>query len=232
MLIRSHPSESEQAFCSLATRASPYSQLTTALSSLLCCSHRACFSVAQIILPPTTITFALHQWSPTFLAPETSFPEDNFFHGSGERRFQEDSSAFCLLHFILLYQFCLPWLPRWHSGREPTCQRRRHGLDSWARRIPWRRPRQPTPAFFARKIPWRRPRQPTPGFFARRIPWRRAQHSLQDSLPGGSHGRRQPMASQRVGDHSARIHTCTQSSTLEHQARHPRGWGPRSTPYL
>ena len=30
----------------------------------------------------------------------------------------------------------VPW---WLSGKEPTCQRRRLGLDSWVRKIPWRR---------------------------------------------------------------------------------------------
>ena len=34
------------------------------------------------------------------------------------------------------------WLPRWLSGKEPTCQCRRckrHGFNSWVRKIPWRR---------------------------------------------------------------------------------------------
>ena len=41
-------------------------------------------------------------------------------------------------------------LPRWHSGKEPACQRRRHmrrRFDLWVRRIPWRREWQPTPVF-------------------------------------------------------------------------------------
>ena len=39
---------------------------------------------------------------------------------------------------------------RWHSGKEPACQCRRHkrrGFDPWVRRIPWRRKWQPTPVF-------------------------------------------------------------------------------------
>ena len=28
-------------------------------------------------------------------------------------------------------------LPRWRSGKESTCQCRRHGFDSWVRKIPW-----------------------------------------------------------------------------------------------
>ena len=36
------------------------------------------------------------------------------------------------------------------SGKEPTCQCRRHkraGFDPWARKIPWRRVWQPNPVF-------------------------------------------------------------------------------------
>ena len=33
------------------------------------------------------------------------------------------------------------------SGKEPTCQCRRCGFDSWARKTPWRRAWQPTPVF-------------------------------------------------------------------------------------
>jgi len=41
-------------------------------------------------------------------------------------------------------------LPKWQSGKEPTCQCRRHrrlGFDSWVGRIPWRRKWQPTLVF-------------------------------------------------------------------------------------
>ena len=33
------------------------------------------------------------------------------------------------------------------SGKESTCQCRRHGFSPWVRKIPWRRAWQPTPAF-------------------------------------------------------------------------------------
>ena len=39
------------------------------------------------------------------------------------------------------------------SGKEPACQRRRHrrhGLESWVRKVPWRT-RQPTPVFLSRE---------------------------------------------------------------------------------
>ena len=44
----------------------------------------------------------------------------------------------------------LSGLPRWHSGKEYTCQYRRHKrceFDPWVGTIPWRRAWQPTPLF-------------------------------------------------------------------------------------
>ena len=45
----------------------------------------------------------------------------------------------------------LQWgLPMWLSGKESTCQcrrHRRHGFDSGVGKIPWRRNWQPTPVF-------------------------------------------------------------------------------------
>ena len=40
------------------------------------------------------------------------------------------------------------------SGKEPTCQRRRHkrhGFDPWVGKIPWRRAWRPTPLFLSRE---------------------------------------------------------------------------------
>ena len=45
-------------------------------------------------------------------------------------------------------------LPRWCSGKEPTCQCRRcrrRRFDPWVRKIPWRRKWQPTPVFLPGK---------------------------------------------------------------------------------
>ena len=54
--------------------------------------------------------------------------------------------------------------PRWLSGKESTCQYRRHEFDPWVRKMPWRRTWQPTPVFVPGKshgqrslasyIPW------------------------------------------------------------------------------
>ena len=40
------------------------------------------------------------------------------------------------------------------SGKEFTCQCRRHGFDSWVGKIPWKKKLQTTPAFLLGKIPW------------------------------------------------------------------------------
>ena len=45
-------------------------------------------------------------------------------------------------------------LPRWLSGKESTCQCRRHkrlGFNSWVGVVPWKRKWQPTPVFLCGK---------------------------------------------------------------------------------
>ena len=45
-------------------------------------------------------------------------------------------------------------LPGWLSGKESICQRRRerrHGLNPWVRKTPWRRKWQPTPVLLPGK---------------------------------------------------------------------------------
>ena len=54
-----------------------------------------------------------------------------------------------------MYTYKALSLPRWHSGKELTCQCRRHrccGFDPWIRKTPWRRKWQPTPVFLPRKF--------------------------------------------------------------------------------
>ena len=41
--------------------------------------------------------------------------------------------------------------PGGSSGKEPTCQCRRHWFDPWVRKAPWRRAWQPTPVFLPGK---------------------------------------------------------------------------------
>ena len=54
----------------------------------------------------------------------------------------------CLL--LLREQYWSVRLPRWHSGKEFTCQCGRYKrccFDPWVRKIPWRGKWQPTPVF-------------------------------------------------------------------------------------
>ena len=59
----------------------------------------------------------------------------------------------------LVYLFCsnlisanyLTELPWWLSGKEPTCQFRRHGFQPWVRKISRRKKWQPTPVFLPGK---------------------------------------------------------------------------------
>ena len=71
------------------------------------------------------------------------------------------------------------------SGKEPTCQRRRHkrrGFD------PWRRAQQPTPVrtHSSKEPTCQRRRHKRHGF----NPWRRAQQPTPVFVPGESHGQR------------------------------------------
>ena len=49
-------------------------------------------------------------------------------------------SRTCQDQISLQHQGGLPW---WLSGKESTCQCRRHEFDPWVRKIPWRRKWQP-----------------------------------------------------------------------------------------
>ena len=44
--------------------------------------------------------------------------------------------------------------PSWLSGKEHTCQCRRHRFDPWVGNFHWRRKWQSTPVFLPGKIPW------------------------------------------------------------------------------
>ena len=45
----------------------------------------------------------------------------------------------------------LRWASLWFSGKESTCQCKRHRLDPWVGTIPWRRKWQPIPVFLPGK---------------------------------------------------------------------------------
>ena len=72
-------------------------------------------------------------------------PEDAIIH----RRILSRS----LMKGIMLSEIC-QGLPRWLRGKEFPWQCRRHGLDPWVRKIPWKRKWQPTLLFLPWRIPW------------------------------------------------------------------------------
>ena len=54
-------------------------------------------------------------------------------------------------YVYILYAYVMR-LPRWHGGKESTCQCRRLEFDPWVRKIPWNRKWQPTPVFLPGKL--------------------------------------------------------------------------------
>ena len=58
---------------------------------------------------------------------------------------------------LLSFSSSCPPFPGGVSGKEPTCQCRRHKrlrFNPWIRKIPWRRAWQPTPVFLPGESPW------------------------------------------------------------------------------
>ena len=53
---------------------------------------------------------------------------------------------------ILEISITLKGFPWWLSGKESSCQCRRHGFNSWVGKIPWRVKWQPTPVFLPEKF--------------------------------------------------------------------------------
>ena len=59
--------------------------------------------------------------------------------------------SFCCTAKWTIHMYTYIGLPRWLSGKESSCQRRRHRFDPWVGKIPWRRKWQPTPVFLPGK---------------------------------------------------------------------------------
>ena len=57
-----------------------------------------------------------------------------------------------MLHSWVAFGGLVTSLPRWLSGKESTCQCRKHGFDSWVGKISWKRKWQPTPVFLPGKL--------------------------------------------------------------------------------
>ena len=87
----------------------------------------------------------------TKLTTRTKIKDFQNFNSISKRDKESNHADTCLYKFINLYNLYLfiytSGLPWWLSGKESTCQCRRHGFDPWIEKIPWRRKRQPTPVF-------------------------------------------------------------------------------------
>ena len=104
-------------------------------------SDSQCPSTALILYHLKTPIFSIrHIWS--------SF----FFHFLGFQSIASDDSSLHLHFFYLFFHanyvhYSGSKFAWWLSGKEFTCQCRRHGFSSQVRKIPWRRKWQPTLVF-------------------------------------------------------------------------------------
>ena len=74
--------------------------------------------------------------------------------GIRQQSFRPSSYCDYILMCISLYLYVINrgrGLPWWLSGKESTCQWRRHRFDPWVEKIPWRKKWQPTPVFLPGK---------------------------------------------------------------------------------
>ena len=73
----------------------------------------------------------------------------------------------------------LSGFPGGTSGKEPACQSREMSSNPWVRKIPWRRPWQPTPVFFFFFSP---PQYSYLGHPMDRVAWQATVHRVTKSL--------------------------------------------------
>ena len=109
-------------------------------------------------------TFYLPPYAPSFCEPEVSPLHEGLLRlrSVGKKwlsrmsapNFHETGVCFVFLALDFVWSWMLVnfWegFPGGAGGKAPTCQFRRHkrhGFDPWIRKIPWRRPWQPTPVF-------------------------------------------------------------------------------------
>ena len=70
----------------------------------------------------------------------------------GDIKLMSASRDLYLFLLLLLLCFSKCGLPRWLSGKELTCQCRRHRFGPWLRKIPSKRKWQPTPVSLPGKL--------------------------------------------------------------------------------
>ena len=107
-----------------------------------------------------------HDWATSLPFPFTVSGSVNWCNTFGGQFGTTFRSLKCVCPLICHFYFqkfildvCLYFkgLPRWPSGKESTCQCRRHKwlrFDSWVRKIPWRRKMTTHYGIFTWKIPW------------------------------------------------------------------------------
>jgi len=134
----------------------------------MCC----CFSRVQLFVAlwtvtcqaPSSVGFSRHEyWSGLPCPPPWYLPYPGveplsltsptlagwFFNTSANWKAQ--TSIYIYLFWIVYIEIMTPCrIPRWLSGQCRSC--RKHGLDPWVGRIPWRRKRQPTPVLLLEKF--------------------------------------------------------------------------------
>ena len=93
--------------------------------------------------------------------PSDDWGSDNIMEDPGAEWLSYAAPKFLTLLSELINIYYFLRLPRWCSGKESSCQCRRHKrrrFDPWVRKIPWRRKWQPTPVFLPGKSHgWRSP---------------------------------------------------------------------------
>ena len=140
--------------------------IETAKSLLLSCGIKAYLSQAHKLTSLHKKNVFSQLWFPLKPNPPPSLSssrfvscshqqnETSFFPAGLVRALKMTTWAGATDGYCLLRGFRGQGLPRWCSGKEFTCQCRRHkrhGFDPWEGKIPWRRTWQPTPVFLSGK---------------------------------------------------------------------------------
>ena len=106
-----------------------------------------CFQKTQVISWKQLIHFSPFSWA----GIERMWEE---FENSSEGHGLTSQGKYSRIHCLGGSHGVVAGFPRWLSGKEPACQRRRHrscGFNPWVSKIPWRKKWPPAPAFFPGK---------------------------------------------------------------------------------
>ena len=72
---------------------------------------------------------------------------DTHTHTHTHKQLRPQNVGLCLQDVNAKRTEILCLISRWHSGKESTCQCRRHGFHLWVWKTPWRGAWQPPPVF-------------------------------------------------------------------------------------